>query len=75
MKRKALYAIILLAFTMIVGIVIYNRINWGHIIPFFEPDRTDFQGRRYYPSGLEKLQPAELEAVDTSYYWVEACTS
>ncbi|MBE0447360.1 MAG: hypothetical protein IBX64_04555 [Actinobacteria bacterium] len=41
MKRKVLYAIILLAFTMTIGIAIYNRINWGHIVPFFEPDRID----------------------------------
>ncbi|HZD59799.1 MAG TPA: hypothetical protein VE439_05040 [Anaerolineae bacterium] len=69
MKRKVLYAIILLAFTTIVGIAIYNRINWGHIVPFFEPDRISFRGRCYYPRGLEKLQPAELKAINPSYYW------
>ena len=69
MKRKLFYAVMLLAFTVIVGVAIYNRINWGHIVPFFEPDRIDFRGHRYYPGAPEKLQPAELKAIDPSYYW------
>lgn len=70
LRNRKYYAALLLIILVLLSISVWNRKQFGSWLPTSDPNRIEFRGRRYYPSGvqLESIKK-DLTLLEPNFYW------
>lgn len=70
MRIEKRYAAAVLITFVLLSISVWNRKSFGTWFPGSDPNRIEFSGRQYYPSGSQPENiKKDLALLEDNYYW------